>query len=83
MMTTFKEGHVFNAYNLTVSPLRGQKVNAPALLSANKQSRFEKISANEHILNSVYQPRQVCSVVDTVVGQRGHNSKFCVYECNG
>ena len=59
VMSLFKEGYVFNAYNLTASQLRGQKVNAPVLLSASKRSMFEKITVSKEMLEGVYKPRKV------------------------
>lgn len=66
-MSLFKEGYTYNAHNLSVSALRGQKVNAPVLLSANKRSMFETVSISRNVLDAVYTPRKVSKLVTTLV----------------
>jgi len=57
--STLCEGHVFKAHNLSVSAVRGQKVNSPVLLSANRGSMFERVESQNELLQKVYTPRQV------------------------
>ena len=52
---------MYDAYNLSVSAVRGSyKVTAPVLLSANRCTRFNKITEpSQGILDMLYEPREV------------------------
>ena len=52
---------MYDAYNLSVSAVRGSyKVTAPVLLSANRCTRFNKITKpSQGILDMLYEPREV------------------------
>ena len=52
---------MYDAYNLSVSAVRGSyKVTAPVLLSANRCTRFNKITKpSQGIVDMLYEPREV------------------------
>ena len=51
---------MYDAYNLSVSAVRGSyKVTAPVLLSANRYTRFNKITKpSQGILDMLYEPQE-------------------------
>lgn len=61
LLELLKEGLCFNVYNLSVSEVKGHSVGGgvEVMLSANKNTVFQKVHVDENTCDLIYEPREV------------------------